>query len=112
MEPPRGLYCKNNKENDDTYIINNVDDANKSSNTPCSYINDQLDTSLINTIDDNNSSYTRHSYLKYQLARKIQHTIGRTSTRYYKRYVANNYMVDLPISFNNVNAAEDIFGRD
>ena len=47
-----------------------------------------------------------------QLAHKIHSIIGRPSTKDYKFYVANNYMVGCPISFVDVNADEDIFGKD
>ena len=66
---------------------------------------------LINTVDSNMSSYIQCSYLKAQLACKLHHIISRPSLKEYKLYVANNYMVNLPISFTNVNASEDIFSK-
>ena len=58
------------------------------------------------------SGYTRHSYVKAQLARKVHQIIGRPSIRYYTCYVAINTMIDCPITFANVKVADYIFGKD
>ena len=77
----------NTIDEDGTALINVDDKFNKS---VISYI----DTALINTVDDNSSSYTCFYYLKVQLLSNIQRIIRRTSTKYYKRYVSNNYIVN------------------
>ena len=84
----------------------------KPNNTRHSYIESQLDTSLVNTIDNNRSSYNQCSYLKAQLVRKIRRIIRRTFIKYYKRCVANNDMADYPISLADVNATDDTFVKD
>ena len=90
-------------------LINVYDKLN---NTRHSYIEAQLDTSLINTIDKNWSSYTRCSYLKAQLVRKIRSIIRRPFTKDYKHYVANNDMDGFPISLADVNATDDTFAKN
>ena len=67
---------------------------------------------LVDTVDNNRSGYTRQSYMKAQLAHKINIIIGRPSTKDYKLYLEKNDIVDCPISFAGVNAAGDIFGKD
>ena len=68
--------------------------------------------SLINTVDKNKYRNTRRSYLKSQLSHKIQSIIGRYYTKDSKLYVAKNDMVNWPITLDDMNVAEDIFGRD
>ena len=90
-------------------LINVYDKLN---NTCHSYIEAQLDTSLINTIDNNRSSYTQCSYLKAQLVCTIRCIIRRPFTKDYKRFVAKNDIADFPISLADVNAIDDTLGKD
>ena len=106
--PPRGLFWINAK------------DSNGSGGTTILNVNDKyninvrpyMGTALINVVDDKRSGYTHCSYLKAQLARKIQHKTERPSTKDHKRYVEKNDMIDCPISIAYMNVAGDIFGKD
>ena len=50
--------------------------------------------------------------MKVQLACKVKPITRRPSTKDYKTYVANNDMIDWPISINGVNADGEIFDKD
>jgi hypothetical protein len=63
----------------------------------------------INTVDDNKSRYTNREYSRALLARKIQDTIGRPSTRSYIHIIDNNLLPNCPVTRHDVIAAEDIF---
>ena len=78
-----GLYCINTKNTAVTTVINVYDYSN---NSVSSYIYG----ALLKTLDDNESSYTCRSYMKTQMARKIQHIIGVPSPKNYKHHIANN----------------------
>ena len=108
MESSKFLYWLNIKQSDGaggTTIIN-VDDKSNSRVIP------YTDTALLKTVDDKRSGCTRRSYMKAQLARKIQKIIGRPYTKDYTRFLSNTDMIDCPILLANVNTLEYIFGED
>ena len=105
LDYPQWLYCINTKNTDVIYLLT-VDD--KYNGSVISYI----DTAPIIPVDYNRSVKNRHSYLKAQLARKMQRIDGRPSTKDYKHYSGNNDTVDCPISLAVVNTAGDIFEKD
>ena len=45
---------------------------------------------LVNTVEENKSKYTNNDYLRAQLARKLQNTIGRPSDKDYIRIIETN----------------------
>ena len=49
---------------------------------------------LINTVEDNKSSYTRCSYLRAKLARKLQRIIGRPSVKTLKPIISKNLLTN------------------
>ena len=67
---------------------------------------------FINTVADNRSKYTNRDYSRAELARKIQNTIGRPSTRTFLHIVDNNLLQNCPITRKDILAAEHIFGPD
>jgi hypothetical protein len=67
-------------------------------------------TLMINTVDDNKSRYTNRDYSRALLARKIQDTIGRPSTRSYLHIIDNNLLPNCPVMREDILAAEDILG--
>ena len=67
-------------------------------------------TVLINTVQENKSKYTTRDYQQAQLARHIQDTIGRPSTRDFVKIVQGNLLPNCPITAKDIIAAEDIFG--
>ena len=64
---------------------------------------------LINTVEANNFSFTRRSYLRAKLARKIQHIIGRPSVKALKLIICRNLLTNCPVSIVDVSDAEDTF---
>ena len=71
-----------------------------------------MGTLLVNTVDDNKSNYTNRDYLRAVLARKIQKTIGRPSTKDFIRIIDNKLLPNCPITQDDIIAAEHIFGPD
>jgi hypothetical protein len=69
-------------------------------------------TMLVNTVVENRSNFTNREYDNAVLARKIQKTIGRPSTRDFMRYIENMLIPNCPISRADVINAEKIFGPD
>ncbi len=67
---------------------------------------------LVSTVEGNKSSYTNCDYLRAVLARKIQMTIGRPSTRTFINIVEQNLLPNCPITKQEILAAEHIFGPD
>jgi hypothetical protein len=69
-------------------------------------------TLLVNTVDENKSRYTNRVYTRAVLARKIQKTMGRPSTRSIMKIVENNLLQNCPITREDIKAAEDTVGPD
>ena len=67
---------------------------------------------LVNTVAENKLNYTNLDYTRALLARKIQTTIGRPSTRDFIRIVGNNQLPNCTITRDDILAAEHIFGPD
>jgi hypothetical protein len=67
-------------------------------------------TVLVVTVDDMQSKYSNRDYKQAMLARKIQNTIGRPSTRRFLRIVEKNVPRNCPIVRTDILAAEDIIG--
>jgi hypothetical protein len=62
------------------------------------------------TVADKRDKYTVRSYRQAVLARRIQDTIGRPSTRDYVKIVEGGMLQNCPVSRADIVAAEDIFG--
>ena len=69
-------------------------------------------TVLVNTVDKNKSRYTNREYQSALLApRKIQNTVGRSSTRNFTNIVRQNLLKNCPVTTEEgIMVAEDIFG--
>jgi hypothetical protein len=67
-------------------------------------------TVLVNTVAKNKAKYTERAYKQATLARRIQDTIGRPSTRDFLKIVAGGMLRNCPITKGDVAAAEDILG--
>ena len=62
------------------------------------------------TVSDNKNKYTVRAYRQALLARRIQDTIGRPSTRDYVKIVEGGMLQNCPVSRQDIATAEDIFG--
>jgi hypothetical protein len=67
---------------------------------------------FVNTVEDNKAKFTSRDYSQAILARKIQKTIGRPSTRTFINIVKNNLLRNCPITTRDIQIAEEIFGPD
>ena len=108
LDYPRGIYWLNTKDTDgkDSTILLNVGDKSNSS------VSSYIVMAIINAVDYKRSGYTCRSCLKAQLTLNIQYIIRIFYTKDYKHYVANNDMIDCPISLAYVNTAEYISIKD
>jgi hypothetical protein len=70
------------------------------------------ETVLINTVEQNRNSYTVRAYKLAATARRLQDTIGRPSTRDFKKIVSAPWMRNCPVGRADVSAAENIFGAN
>jgi hypothetical protein len=70
----------------------------------------QNESVLINTVAAKKSNYTIRAYKQAVVARHIQDTIGRPSTRDFVKIVEGGMLRNCPISRADIVAAEDIFG--
>ena len=70
------------------------------------------DVVLINTVAENKTKYTKRDYDNAMLARSIQKTIGRPSTATFLKIVENNQLPNIPITRQDILAAEYILGPD
>ena len=104
MQSPQGLYYLNTKDSGVAGFMTllNIDDRYSIQYIP------YIGTVFLSLIEDNRFVYTRRSYLKAQLERKVNRIIERPSTKDYKRYVAKNDMISCPISLADVKADGDI----
>jgi hypothetical protein len=101
-------------DNGNRFTIHKKDGSTRDfrkSNKGLYYIDTNIDAVAltVNTIDDNKSRYTNRDYSHALLARKIQDTIGRPSTRLYLHIINNNILPNCPaVTRVDVLAAEDI----
>ncbi|MHA7927606.1 MAG: reverse transcriptase domain-containing protein, partial [Marinobacter sp.] len=94
-QSPRGLYYL------DTTAL-----------TPAAHRSAEGETALVQTVDENKSKYSARDYQRAEMARTIQKTIGRPSTKQFLRIVSEGQLPNCPITREDVLAAEAIFGPD
>ena len=66
----------------------------------------------VNTVADNKSSYSNTDYMRALAARKLQIKIGNPTAREFIKIVPRNLLPNCPITRDDIQAAEDIFGPD
>ena len=74
--------------------------------------NDETGTVLVNTVNDNKSNFSNIDYSRAGLARQIQKTIGRPSTRTFINIIDEKLLANCPVTRRDVEIAEEIFGPD
>ena len=67
---------------------------------------------MMNTVDNNKDKYTRRVIQRAELARRIQIIIGRPGSRQFAEIIDNNLLPNSPITRADINAADDILGRN
>ncbi len=73
---------------------------------------DQSGTTLVNTVADNASRYTNQEYSRATLARSGQRRAGKPTMANFKRYIEANLLPNCPFTAQDVQNAEDMFGKD
>ena len=89
-----GLYCMNTG----SMVVNN------SKNQLSHY-------SMLSTVKNNKDSFTRQEIKQADKARMIQHHIGWPRTDNFKKYVEGNQLINCPITVDDINRAEAIYGK-
>ena len=74
--------------------------------------NDKTGTVLVNTVSDNKSNFSNVDYSRAVLARQIQKTIGRPSTRTFINIIEKKLLANCPVTRRDIEIAEEIFGPD
>jgi hypothetical protein len=85
---------------------------NESSNGLYFSIMEPVETTMVTTVEQNKAKYSKADYMQALLARKIQATIGRPSTKEFTRIVKEGLLPHCPVTTEDIAAAEDIFGTD
>ena len=68
-------------------------------------------TVLVNTVEFNKYKYSNRDYLCALNTRKLQNMIYRTSYDQFRQIVKNNMLPNFSYTMDNVDVAEDIFGK-
>ena len=66
----------------------------------------------VSTVADNTSSYSSTDYLRALVARKLQIKIENPTAREFIKISSRNLLPNCPITRDDIQAAEDIFGPD
>ena len=76
------------------------------------YDNTQKDFCLMESVEENKEFYTERQVEKAKLARKLYHAIGNPSLKDYKAIIRMNMIRNCPVTEEDINIAEKIFGKD
>ena len=68
--------------------------------------------SLLNTVEENKSLYTKGQIQRADAARKLYRVIGHPSIRDYKNIIQTNQIKNCPITIEDINICEQIYGPD
>ena len=74
--------------------------------------NDHMGLALINTVKDIKARYTDSDYHRALAAHQLQIKIGRPTTKDFKNIIMGNLLPNCPVTQQDIDAAEDIFGPD
>lgn len=66
----------------------------------------------LNTVSNNKSKYTKHQVQAADDARKLYHMLGRPSIERFFETLANNYLLNCPVTVDDAKRAEAIYGKD
>jgi hypothetical protein len=65
---------------------------------------------FIMTVKDQMAKYTKQEYKEARQARRVQNIIGYPGVQEYQSILEKNIIQNIPVTCENVKAAEDIFG--
>ena len=67
---------------------------------------------LISTVEENKKFHSQHQYERAKEARRLCHIIGRPSLENYKHILRQKIIKNCPVTPEDVDIAEKIFGKD
>ena len=67
---------------------------------------------MVETITENRKNYSNQQYECAKQARKLYHGLGAPSVKIFKGIICANMIKNCPITIEDINNAEDIFGQD
>ena len=68
--------------------------------------------SFLQTVAENKFPYSSRQFHRAKLAREVYHSIGNPSMDDFKRIVRTNGLRNCPVTMEDINIAEKIFGKD
>ena len=69
-------------------------------------------SNMVSTVNENRKNYTNRQFDRAKLARKLYHIVGAPSVQNFKALIKMNAIANCPVTIEDVNIAEDIFGPD
>ena len=73
---------------------------------------DSNGNNFVMTVEENKRNYTNQQFNRAKEARKLYHNIGAPTIKNYKRIIQSNMIRNCPVTVDDINIAEDIFGKD
>jgi Reverse transcriptase (RNA-dependent DNA polymerase) len=67
---------------------------------------------VIDSVEENRSFYTERQYQRAKHARQVYHALGTPSVKDFKMIIVSNQIKNLPVTIEDINIAEKIFGPD
>ena len=67
---------------------------------------------MVETVDENKKYFSERAYRRAVEARKLYQIIGIPSIKDFKAIVQGNLIKNCPITIEDINVAEKIFGKD
>ena len=72
----------------------------------------KTELSMLNTVEENKKLYTKRQVARAEEARKLYQVIGYPSLRDYKHIIQTNQIKNCPVTIEDINISEKIFGPD
>ena len=72
----------------------------------------EKDINMMNTVEENKKLYTKRQVDRAEVARKLYQVIGYPSLRDYKHIIQTNQIKNCPVTIEDINISEKIFGPD
>jgi hypothetical protein len=72
----------------------------------------KMESHLINTVKENRAGYTQRQFEQAKKARELYHIVGTPTIETFKMLLKMNAIRNCPVTTEDVNIAEKIFGPD
>jgi hypothetical protein len=69
-------------------------------------------SNLVTTVTENKSGYTQRQFERAKEARRLYHIVGTPTVENFKSLLRMNVIKNCPVTTEDVNIAEKIFGKD